>query len=200
MKVYIGPYYHWFQPYTWAKRWTRWWCGFGAGTHADDFDIEEYEELEDWMRKRFRWLNRLQGWIGSFYKRKVQVCVDYYDIWNAADGTLAPIILPTLKLLREKKQGAPHVDDEDVPEHLRSTAAPALTDAQANMGGTDDNWHFRWQWVLDEMIWAMEQVADDSADDQFFHPVFNRQAYQEWQARKQHGLTLFGKYFEGLWD
>jgi len=135
-------------------------------------------------------------------------------VWNA-EHTLALIILPTLKLLQKKKQGSPLVDDADVPEQLRSTAATALTAEEINCASTDENWHLRWEWALNEMIWAMEQVADDDADSQFFthHPEipdnpndlganvdFDKEGYGKWQARKQHGLMLFGKYFEALWD
>lgn len=214
MKVYIGPYNSWFQPYKWLNRAVLWWYGFGNGVSADKFNYEKYDELTDWIRDRFGWLNRFEGWVDSFYKRKIKVRVDHYDVWNAED-TLGHIILPTLKLLREKKQGSPLVDDEDVPEQLRSTAAPALNEEQVNTGRTDDNWHLRWQWALDEMIWAMEQVVDGDSDSQFFthHENipdpdrflgykldFDKDGHEKWQARKRHGLTLFGKYFEALWD
>jgi hypothetical protein len=50
--------------------------------------------------------------------------IDKWDTWSM-DHTLSPIILPMLKQLKEVKHGAPNVEDEDVPEHLRSTSAPA---------------------------------------------------------------------------
>ena len=46
------------------------------------------------------------------------IVIDDYDVWNL-DCTLALIIVPALKLLKKKKQGAPVVDNEDVPENLR---------------------------------------------------------------------------------
>ena len=51
------------------------------------------------------------------------------------DHTLAMIIVPMLKQLKETKHGAPFVDDEDVPEELKSTSAPA----KENDWDTDDN-------------------------------------------------------------
>ncbi len=40
------------------------------------------------------------------------------------DYTLSHIVVPMLKQLKETKHGAPFVDDEDVPEELKSTSAP----------------------------------------------------------------------------
>jgi hypothetical protein len=59
------------------------------------------------------------------------------------------------------------VDDEDVPENLRSTSAPP----KENEWDTDDNYHARWVWAFDEMIWAFEQHAMGSEvwEDQFIH-------------------------------
>jgi hypothetical protein len=91
------------------------------------------------------------------------------------------------------------VEDEDVPEHLRSTSAPALTEEQLATGWPDDNGAFRWEWVLDEMVWAFEQM-DPEADDHFFVGKFDRDGYDAWQERKTRGFVLFGKYFQALWD
>ena len=55
--------------------------------------------------------------------REIDVTIDNYDLWNL-DNTLAYIIHPALVKLKEIKNGAPKVDDEDVPEHLKSTSAP----------------------------------------------------------------------------
>ena len=44
------------------------------------------------------------------------IVIDDYDVWNL-DSTLALIIVPALKLLKKKKQGAPVVQNEDVPEN-----------------------------------------------------------------------------------
>ena len=56
------------------------------------------------------------------FERKIVIHIDDYDTWSM-DHTLAPIIAPMLKQLKATKHGAPFVDDEDVPEHLRSTNA-----------------------------------------------------------------------------
>lgn len=153
--------------------------------------------------------------IGRYPKgdkeRKINVQIDPWDSWSA-DHTLALIIAPLLEKLKEDKQGAPHVDDADVPLHLRSTAAPA----KENSWDTDDNWHLRWDYALNEMLWAMQQISSDNSEDQFYdHSEVDetrgimRQLNAikvDWdglkahQARVQKGCELFGKYFQSLWS
>ena len=217
MKVYIGPYNHWFQPYQWAKKLVRWWYGYG---NLDRLGLSKYEEIETTALKRFKWLRAIEGWFDARYKRKVKVRIDYYDTWSM-DDTIALVILPMLKQLKEKKHGSQLVDDDDVPEELKSTSAPPLTEEQVNMGYTDNNVHARWDWVMNEMIWAFEQIVDEDPDSQFHSDLnpdepsdapdisfsesirrrkFDKDGYIAWHNRKTRGLTLFGKYFEGLWD
>lgn len=90
-----------------------------------------------------------------------------------------------LKQLKETKQGAPYVDDEDVPEHLRKSAAPPTE----NEWDTDDNHFKRWDYVLDEMIFAFESKQNCTWVEKYVN-----------QVRIINGLRLFGKYYEGLWD
>jgi hypothetical protein len=105
------------------------------------------------------------------------------------DHTLADIILPMLKKLQETKHGAPDVDDEDVPEELKSTSSPP----KENVWEVDPNHFKRWDWVMDEMIWSFEyKLKDTDLDDMDI-----------WAAngvRAQNGFRLFGKYFQSLWD
>ena len=81
------------------------------------------------------------------------------------DNTLAHIILPMLKQLKATTHGAPFVDDEDVPEGigLRSTEAEPKEDEY----NVDSNHFKRWNWVLDEIIFAFECKIDDSWQDAF---------------------------------
>lgn len=153
--------------------------------------------------------------IGRYPKgdkeRKVSVKIDKWDTWSA-DHTLALIIVPLLQKMKEDKQGAPNVDDIDVPEHLRSTAAPS----KENEWDTDDNWHPRWDYVLDEMLWAMQQIASDDDEGQFYdHSEIDEskglreqinaikvdtEGLKAHQERVQKGCELFGKYFQCLWS
>jgi hypothetical protein len=94
------------------------------------------------------------------------VKIDNYDTWNM-DSTLSPIILPMLRQLKKDKHGAPYVDDADVPTNLRSTT-PAAKKAKKEPGDTDGNHFKRWDWILDEMIWAFEELVDDTWEEQYF--------------------------------
>jgi hypothetical protein len=133
---------------------------------------------------------------------KIQyVKIDRWDTWSM-DHTLAHIILPMLIQLRKDKHGSPMVDDEDVPEHLRSVEHSTI--------------HLKWDWVLNEMIWAFEQKATDDDESKFFDhtgcgdaspwdknyvgPKVDWDGLKTHQARKTNGYRLFGKYYEGLWD
>jgi hypothetical protein len=200
MKVYIGPYNHWFRPGTWYKDLILWWNGFGRGVDADTFDVEAYDALTDKIKDGWIYdkLNNIECWVDNRVERKISVKIHSYDVWSM-DDTLGLIILPMLKLLKEKKHGYPHVDDEDVPEHLRSTSAPALTEEQIATAWPDDNGIPRWDWVMNEMIWAFEQM-DPDADDGFFAGGYDHAGHMTWQERKTRGFTLFGKYFQALWD
>lgn len=153
--------------------------------------------------------------IGRYPKnnteRKISIKIDKWDTWSA-DHTLALIIAPLLVQLKEVKHGAPKVDDCDVPEYLHSTVAPA----KENDWDVDDNWFKRWDYVMDEMIFAMQQLSSDNIDDAFYDhsEVDENQNIMEQinkikvdddgleahHARIQKGCELFGKYFQGLWD
>ena len=107
-------------------------------------------------------------YIGKYPKdstkeRKVSIRIDKWDTWNM-DYTLAMIILPMLIQLKKDTHGAPNTDDEDVPEELRSTSAPA----KENDWDTDDNHFKRWDWILDEMIWAFGQKNIENWEEQFY--------------------------------
>jgi len=142
-------------------------------------------------------------------QRVIDVKIDKYDTWNM-DETLAHIIVPMLKNLKDTKQGSPNVDDDDVPDPLKSTSAPE----KANPWDTDDNFHLRWSWVMDEMIWAFEQKLVDWEGQYYGEYVEGpeggiRGGYFEWSdddSRKLHmermenGYRLFGKYYSSLWD
>lgn len=217
MKVYIGPYHHWFQPYRWAKKLLRWWNKVEI---ADRINLAEYENIDRFARKNLRWLRAIEDWVDARYTRKIQIRIDEYDTWSM-DNTLSGIILPMLKQLKQTKHGSAMVDDDDVPDELKSTSAEPLTEAQKATGYTDNNVHKRWDWVMGEMIWAFEQIVDDESESQFHSDAdpteprnepgleleeamrrskFDVDGYKTWYARKNRGLTLFGKYFEALWD
>ena len=142
--------------------------------------------------------------------RKIDyVKIDYWDTWSM-DSTLSHIIVPMLKQLQASKHGAPFVADEDVPEDLKSTSAPKAEDDDV-----DSNHFMRWDWVLNEMIWAFEQKLNDDSESQFFDhstvkglpwdkdyvaPKVDWDGLKAHQERMANGFRLFGKYYQGLWD
>lgn len=153
--------------------------------------------------------------IGRYPKgdtpRRVKIVIDPYDTWSM-DHTLALIIVPMLKQLKATTHGAPLVDDEYVPEHLRSTAAPPTE----NEWDVDDNHFKRWDYVLDEMIWAMEQIANDDSESKFYdysevdeeadlmkqiaQIKCDHEGLQKHHDRIANGTKLFGIFFQNLWD
>jgi hypothetical protein len=165
-------------------------------------------------------------WIDKKKKRKIQVHIDRWDTWGMGE-TVGYIVRPMLKQLIATKHGAPWVDDEDVPEELRSTSARELTEEEKNTGHTDDNHFKRWDWVMNEMIFAFESLdgginqdwedqfttgkydyRSKKTDDNLYQLVQgpNHTAATDWDARKvygeriQNGFRLFGKYYMNLWD
>ena len=191
MKVNIGPFKRWIGPYQIAEKLLFWW----------DKDDDRVFNFGTWLAENKdgsdTWLTKACMFIESKRKRKVQIRIDKYDTWNM-DGTLAYIILPMLKQLQKTKHGSPHVEDKDVPKELRSTSAPP----KKNEWDTDDLWHKRWEWVLDEMIYSFEHCHPDNDWEAAYHKngEFDVKGYRKHDERIQRGLTLFGKYFRALWD
>lgn len=151
--------------------------------------------------------------------KKCEVKVEYGDDWSA-DWTIAQIVHPLLIQLQETKHGAPLVDDEDVPEELRSTSCAP----KENEWDTDDNHFKRWDWVLQEMIFAMQEIANDNENEpEMFKRVGEmvseenpdgtftmvssgfeiipemKEPNLQYHERIQNGCRLFGKYFTALW-
>ncbi len=151
-------------------------------------------------------------------KGKAKIVIERHDTWSL-DWNLAKIIHPALVQLKATKHGAPNVDDADVPEELWATP-------KENDWDVDDNWFKRWDWVLDEMIWAFAQMIDDDSESKFhsgeidveFVPCddnpnltklvdgpnhtykLDLEGLNAHNERVQRGTTLFGKYYRGLWD
>jgi hypothetical protein len=150
--------------------------------------------------------------------RSIKIHIDKWDTWSM-DHTLAMIALPMLEQLKETNHGSAMVDLEDVPEELRYTTFNNWDSQKCfDFYNEDDKecmLHERWNWVMDEMIFAMRAIAKDN-DSQFFdHSAVNEKDSFEDQIkaikcdydalnahhdRVQNGCKLFGKYFQNLWD
>ena len=223
MKVYRNNYrHHWISPYDILKAVCFW--------EKDDDVFYNHQDLPN--HKYEKWTNRLvpicgviQKFLDFVHPKIDYVKIDRWDTWSM-DHTLADIILPMLKQLKETKHGAPFVDDEDVPDELKSTSAPP----KENEYDTDDNHFKRWDYVLDEMIFSFECKVDNSWEEKFRSGEIDHKTvackwdmlgkatmYQmvdgpnhtykcdyegmkEVQKRITNGFRLFGRYFEGLWD
>jgi hypothetical protein len=154
------------------------------------------------------------------------IVIDDFDVWNL-DHTLALIIVPALKVLKKKKQGSPFVKNEDVPEHLRATEEELKHNDTG--GDTDKHYFERWDWVLDEMIWAFQQKLEDWEEayysgetdtsfvkikekdekgEELYEMVnglnhtfeIDTDGMKNHQDRIDNGIMLFAKYYGGLWD
>lgn len=87
-----------------------------------------------------------------FSKRRLKIEYHNYDTWSL-DHTLSLIILPGLKQLKATNHGYASVDNEDLP-------TACLKDASGEE---------RWEWVMDEMIWAFDEIANDyPGKDEFY--------------------------------
>lgn len=233
MKVYISKYrYHWISPYTILEKVCFW---------EKDKDVF-YNFEKDPDHKYTKWVNLLdyfshglQKFLDFVHPRIEYVKIDRSDTWNM-DNTLAMIALPMLKQLKENHHGSHIVDLEDVPAELRYTTHEEYDEQRLFDFYKDDDVkegvadvHARWEWVLDEMIFAFESKFNNweekyhkgKADwesvpcerDENGKPTmfqlkhgpnhtyeFDYEGYQKENQRIQNGFRLFGKYYSGLWD
>lgn len=163
MKVYIGGY-----PSHWTtQRLDKIW--YRLRYKKEDWEVERKDrDALDRAYERFAsfWRTlvcRPHNWLMYKIFPISYIKIDNHDTWNM-DSRLSPIILPMLKQLRETKHGAPYTEDSDVPEFLRSTAAKP----KEHEWDTDEFHFARWDWIMDEMIWAFEQLnKEDQGEDQF---------------------------------
>jgi hypothetical protein len=163
--------------------------GLGPGKHQP-FKEAFLEKLEDILQTIYNCT------INLFLDRreqKVKIRIDRWDTWSM-DHTLAPIILPMLKQLKEDKHGAPFVYEKDVPEELWP---PKEQISAIYQGQIDDNYFKRWDWVLDEMIYAFDCKANK---DDVWMRLEDKKEIDKEQKRISNGFRLFGKYYENLWD
>jgi hypothetical protein len=245
MKIKIGPYKEWFGPYQLAQK-ILFWVPKEKDEYGFPHTADRVHKFGEWLAhgsikpepevgdehtwgddRPETWIYKLLLWIDKKKKRKIEVHIDRWDTWGMNE-TLGYIVRPMLKQLIATKHGAPWVDDEDVPEELRSTSARELTEEEKNTGHTDDNHFKRWDWVMNEMLFAFESLdggINQDWEDQFTTGKYdyrfkkidekgtsemvrgpNHTAETDWEGRKAYaervanGFRLFGKYYQSLWD
>lgn len=211
MKVYISNYRnHWISPYTVMEKFFFW---------RKDYDAHDHTPPK-WLTALCEGLLRVRK---TLHPRIEYVKIHHYDVWSM-DHTLALIVLPMLKQLKTQKHGSPYTDDNDVPDHLKSINGTKEDDYDV-----DSNHHARWEWILDEMIFAFETKLNDDWEDQFktgdadyisvesdktfegektfkmekgpnHTLVTDWDGIQAYELRMRNGFRLFGTYYSGLWD
>ena len=151
-----------------------------------------FERILERVESALQWLyDNTVNLIINLSGRAIHVRIDNRDIWNM-DVTLSYIVHPMLEKLKASKHGAAFVDMEDVPGHLRASLAEI---EKYNISGhTDSKFFARWNFVLDEMIWAFEQKRREDTTDIPVEDMDNI------QTRMRNGFRLFGKYYNCLWD
>jgi hypothetical protein len=213
MKVYLSNYRnHWLSPYVILKTICFW-----------EKDEDRIYNLNDDVNNPYeKWVNFLnpicevwQKFLDFIHPRFNYVKIDRWDTWSM-DHTLAHIIHPMLVQLQKDKHGAPYTEDDDVPEYLRSYMAQP----KENEWDTDSLHFMRWDWILNEMIWAFEQELKDDDEHQFFDDSecgdekfpwnkdgqyisklkLDTEGLEAHQKRKANGFRLFGRYYQNLWD
>lgn len=217
---------HWLSPYTiidYVFFWTDWSkCSRNKYAIAD----KDWVDHPAWVEKAVKVLEpfcKVLQKVREVIQPTIRyVKIDRYDTWSM-DHTLAHIIHPMLLQLQKDKHGAPYTDDKDVPKELKSTNAKP----KENEWDTDEFHFARWDYILDEMIWAFEQKLKDDDENQFFdHSAYHkpdgsksnhkewfddmtkgesklkvdRKGLEEHQKRKANGFRLFGTYYQNLWD
>jgi hypothetical protein len=207
MKVYIGPYRsRWISVIHDRHMMRRYGLEWTDNADWKDRAWEKAEDALQWVYN-----HTINLYLDKRSDQKIQVRIDRSDTWSM-DHTLAHIVVPMLKQLKETKHGSPYVDDVDVPEHLRNNSP---NDKEFWNGDIDDNHHARWEWILDEMIWAFEQKTRDGWEGNYYKyeddpdpkATFgiklvweDREGRKAHQERMSNGFRLFGRYYEALWD
>ena len=227
MKIYKSNYRnHWLSPYTILEKIFFW--------REIEYDEPIIKKLSDFLTPfSVSW----QKFLDFVHPKINYVKIDRYDTWSM-DHTLADIILPMLKQLRDTKHGSPMVDVEDVPEELRRVgyedgSSQFILKFEDQEQYQKDSWditHRRWEWVLNEMIFAFEHLIDESWEEAYRSGEIDTQSVPcEWDEngkptlyifedgpnhtyqcdydgmrkvydRMDNGFRLFGKYYRGLWD
>lgn len=155
-------------------------------------------------------------------KRKVKIHIDNYDTWNMYH-TLAMLIVPMLKQLKEEKCGIPadfvNERDKEYATGWHEQLELFNDDLDYYKGESERQWYM----TLDHMIWAFEQVLSDE-NEPYWEPMtpeeiaeqekhmrangldftfpykIIRNKMEQYEQQKQEGFDLFAKYFQNLWD
>ena len=206
----FGKYPRWYNTMGYEQSWLE----FRHGENGTDMPESQYDTLDrlvigfldgvQWILNKT--INPFNEWRGQ----KIRVHVDEHDVWSA-DVTIAHMALPLLEKLRDEKHGYPLIDPKEI-EGLPRELKPKKKDLEeySKSGMPDPKAEDRWNWVLNEMIFAMQCITDDSWEDEFFAPsdpndmmtmrCIDKEGYDNTHKRINRGLKFFGIWFRSLWD
>lgn len=207
MKVYIGSYTDYLGLYQLVKP-----------LRKIGLSEERCDKIADWLDKT--WPGKVLQKFNRQRERKIKIKLHDYDVWNM-DSTLAYIILPLLRKLKDVKHGSPG----DLIE-FQQTSNSVQFCFDFYQDGDELAWkkgHEHWEAILDKIIWSFEQLNTDWEDqfhsgehDIYFEKIegteysamkrgpkdthkFDAEGYNKFQAKMQEGFELFGKYYRNLW-
>jgi hypothetical protein len=156
MKINFGPYPKWFGPYQLADLLKY----VGVSESARDIIAEKYIPMAP-----FAWLHNLLG------DRKEKVVIHHYDAWSA-DHTLAKIIAPLLRMVKQDKQGIP---GEFLGEEYNQLVSSKEFWDEKGSGPLHDRADIlfkegikKWDETLDHMIWAFEEYDNEDWDEPYW--------------------------------
>jgi len=168
--------------------------------HINSDNLKKQRFLDMTWNKFINWLPFLRD----------EIRIDEADTWSV-DHSISKIMLPLLEQLQRTNHGYSFVKDEDVPSRLRKRN-DMTPDEKDNID------QLRYKWVVDEMIWAMKQIANDENDAPKVDSTYEflgsnnmteeeLESFKKWrdeeivyQKRIDNGCRLMGTYFRTLWD
>ncbi len=118
---------------------------------------------------------------------EVKSKIEWKDIINT-DTTLSIVILEILKAYKGQVVGFHNVDNEDVPEQMRTV--PEIFDSYLNIS-VSEKYKMKYEYILDEMIYTFDEISKGIN----YLEKYNN----EKMSRVKNGLRLFSKYFTSLW-
>ncbi len=124
-----------------------------------------------------------------------EIRIDAHDTWSM-DITLACIITPMLRQMKDRKHGVP---PNLIPsDHHSNQYTFAFIDDDVRMEEVEQGAR-KWDELLDKMIWSFDMISTGkwgSAAAPEGYPGDYDAFYKE----VQEGIGLFAEYYGSLWD
>lgn len=121
------------------------------------------------------------GYPNGEEPRLIDINIEGFDVWEMY-YTLALIISPMLKQLKETKNGVPGCMPAFDNDFYDWNTHPEEAEAQLKEAEK------QWNEILDKMIYSFDKIISDDFYDNRSDPKI------------QEGIDLFAKYYFDLWD